>query len=135
MLNGRSWGCASKFGLTSTVSLIAWRVDFNLSLPSFEVDLKGVRNFIELALSSPYDIPPKINFVSSVGIFGSMFLAMSPYLTSTENSTEQDARSNHPYLRSPFPRHTRWTPATPSLNGSQSGFCQPSRSGQACQPS
>ncbi|KAM5543844.1 hypothetical protein V8D89_002461, partial [Ganoderma adspersum] len=47
-----------------------WRVDFNLSLPSFETDLKGVRNFVELALSFPYDMPPRINFVSSVGIFG-----------------------------------------------------------------
>lgn len=52
------------------IPFAAWRVDFNLALSSFEVDLKGVRNFVELALSSPYDTPPRINLVSSVGIFG-----------------------------------------------------------------
>ncbi|KAI0719494.1 acetyl-CoA synthetase-like protein [Cerioporus squamosus] len=51
------------------IMLNAWTVNFNLTLPSFEPDLKAVRNFLELALSSPFTEPPKIQFVSSIGIF------------------------------------------------------------------
>ncbi|TBU28871.1 acetyl-CoA synthetase-like protein [Dichomitus squalens] len=46
----------------------AWKVDFNLALASYEVDLKAVRNLVELALSSPYVEPPRIQFISSVGV-------------------------------------------------------------------
>ncbi|KAI0755845.1 acetyl-CoA synthetase-like protein [Fomes fomentarius] len=45
----------------------AWKVDFNLSIASFEVDIQGTRNFIDLALGSPYRKPPSIIFVSSIG--------------------------------------------------------------------
>ncbi|KAI0717761.1 acetyl-CoA synthetase-like protein [Cerioporus squamosus] len=47
----------------------AWKVNFNITIPSFEVDIQGARNFVDLALSSPYTQPPSIIFVSSVGIF------------------------------------------------------------------
>ncbi|RPD67101.1 acetyl-CoA synthetase-like protein [Lentinus tigrinus ALCF2SS1-7] len=46
----------------------AWTVNFSLTLPSFTPDLKAVRNLVELTLSSPYTEPPKIQFVSSIGI-------------------------------------------------------------------
>ncbi|PIL34315.1 hypothetical protein GSI_03090 [Ganoderma sinense ZZ0214-1] len=46
----------------------AWKVDFNLALLSYEVDLKAVRNIIELSLGSPFVVPPSIQFVSSVGV-------------------------------------------------------------------
>ena len=49
----------------------AWKVDFNLALPSYDLDLKAVRNLVELALSSPYVTPPHIEFVSSVGVLRS----------------------------------------------------------------
>ncbi|KAI0719505.1 acetyl-CoA synthetase-like protein [Cerioporus squamosus] len=51
------------------IMLNAWTVNFNLTLPSFEPDLKAVRNFLELALSSPFTEPPRVQFVSSIGIF------------------------------------------------------------------
>ena len=51
----------------------AWRVDFNISVSSFEGDIKGVRNFIDLALSTPYSDMPKIQFVSSIGVLRGMF--------------------------------------------------------------
>ncbi|RPD58184.1 acetyl-CoA synthetase-like protein [Lentinus tigrinus ALCF2SS1-7] len=47
----------------------AWKVDFNLSISSFDVDIQGTRNLVDLALGSPYTVPPTIIFVSSVGIF------------------------------------------------------------------
>ena len=42
-----------------------------MSIASFEVDLQAVRNFVDLALSSFYTVPPTIVFVSSVGVFSS----------------------------------------------------------------
>ncbi|KAI0759234.1 male sterility protein-domain-containing protein [Trametes elegans] len=47
----------------------AWKVDFNLSLPSFEVDIQGARNLVNLAISSPFKQAPTILFVSSIGVF------------------------------------------------------------------
>jgi len=47
----------------------AWPVDFNLALPSFEPNIKGLRGLIDLALSSPLSQPPKFVYMSSVGIF------------------------------------------------------------------
>ncbi|KAI0737808.1 hypothetical protein C8Q80DRAFT_1114696 [Daedaleopsis nitida] len=47
----------------------AWNVNFKLTLPSFEPDLQAVRNLVELALSSPFSEPPRIQFVSSIAVF------------------------------------------------------------------
>ncbi|KAI9058948.1 acetyl-CoA synthetase-like protein [Trametes sanguinea] len=47
----------------------AWKVDFNISLSSFGVDLQGARNLVDLAISSPYKVTPTILFVSSIGVF------------------------------------------------------------------
>ena len=47
----------------------AWKVNFNLSLASFEQDIQGVRNFVDLALSSPYTDAPTVMAVSSVSVF------------------------------------------------------------------
>ncbi|KAI1791167.1 acetyl-CoA synthetase-like protein [Ganoderma leucocontextum] len=44
-------------------------VDFKLSMASFEPDMEGVRNFIDLALSSPYTDAPTVMLVSSIGVF------------------------------------------------------------------
>ncbi|CAL1699334.1 unnamed protein product [Somion occarium] len=46
----------------------AWPVNFNLSLSSFEVIIKGVRALIDLALSSPLPSPPRLVFISSIGV-------------------------------------------------------------------
>ncbi|OSC98631.1 acetyl-CoA synthetase-like protein [Trametes coccinea BRFM310] len=55
----------------------AWKVNFNLSLASFEVDIQGTRNLIDLALTSPYKAPPPVVFVSSVGLFAN-YKGVSP---------------------------------------------------------
>ncbi|GJJ05917.1 putative secondary metabolism biosyntheticenzyme [Clathrus columnatus] len=52
----------------TTIIHNAWSVNFNISLASFEPAIRGVRNLIDFALSSPYSTPPRILFTSSVGI-------------------------------------------------------------------
>ncbi|OSD00551.1 acetyl-CoA synthetase-like protein [Trametes coccinea BRFM310] len=47
----------------------AWRVDFKLSIQSFEMDIQGARNLVDLAISSPYRRAPTVVFVSSIGVF------------------------------------------------------------------
>ncbi|KAF8513307.1 hypothetical protein BU17DRAFT_95460 [Hysterangium stoloniferum] len=49
----------------------AWRVDFNLSLESFQPAVRGVRYMIDLALRSPRPTPPRLLFTSSIGIIKS----------------------------------------------------------------
>ncbi|THH31711.1 hypothetical protein EUX98_g2485 [Antrodiella citrinella] len=49
----------------------AYRVNFNLALASFESNVKAARSLIDLALSSPHRSPPRLLFVSSIGVLGS----------------------------------------------------------------
>ena len=51
----------------------AWKVNFVMSLASFHVDIQGARNFVDLALSSPYTQPPSIISVSSISVFASVY--------------------------------------------------------------
>ncbi|KAG1870691.1 putative aminoadipate reductase [Suillus subalutaceus] len=44
----------------------AWRLDFNLALSSFDSHVRGMRNLIDLALSSPRHPKPRFMFASSV---------------------------------------------------------------------
>ncbi|TCD61564.1 putative NRPS-like protein biosynthetic cluster [Steccherinum ochraceum] len=48
----------------------AYRVNFNLSLSSFEPNIRGVRQLIDMALTSSLAVPPRLIFVSSVGVLG-----------------------------------------------------------------
>ncbi|KAI0033255.1 acetyl-CoA synthetase-like protein [Vararia minispora EC-137] len=48
----------------------AWAVNFNLSLKSFEPHLIGVQRIVDLALSAPKSVPPRILFLSSVAVMG-----------------------------------------------------------------
>ncbi|KIJ25888.1 hypothetical protein M422DRAFT_273122 [Sphaerobolus stellatus SS14] len=51
----------------TTIIHNAWRVDFNLSLASFEPAIRGVRYMVDLALGSPLPTPPRVMFTSSIG--------------------------------------------------------------------
>lgn len=51
----------------------AWRVDFNLSVVSFEKNIQGTRNLVNLALTSPHEVTPRLLFVSSIGVFQSEY--------------------------------------------------------------
>lgn len=44
----------------------AWRLDFNLNLASFEGNVRGTRNLIDLARSSPHASSIRFLFMSSV---------------------------------------------------------------------
>ena len=55
----------------------AWPVNFNLSLSFFEPSVATVRQFIDLALSSPHPSPPTLLFTSSVGVFRSTSFSLS----------------------------------------------------------
>ncbi|KZT73708.1 acetyl-CoA synthetase-like protein [Daedalea quercina L-15889] len=45
----------------------AWRVDFVITLNSFEPQVQGVRSLVDFALSSPLPEPPRLVFESSMG--------------------------------------------------------------------
>lgn len=59
--------------MLSSVTLIihnAWRLDFNLSVASFEDNIKGTTGLLDLALSSTNLTRPRVIFISSVGTIG-----------------------------------------------------------------
>ncbi|KAH8100027.1 acetyl-CoA synthetase-like protein [Cristinia sonorae] len=45
-----------------------YRVNFNLALASFEPNVRTARHLVDLALSSPHLSPPRLLFVSSIGV-------------------------------------------------------------------
>ncbi|PBK89816.1 acetyl-CoA synthetase-like protein [Armillaria gallica] len=46
----------------------AWRVDFKVSLRSFESNIKGLKALVDLSLSSVMRDPPRFIFISSIGV-------------------------------------------------------------------
>ncbi|SJK98376.1 uncharacterized protein ARMOST_01641 [Armillaria ostoyae] len=46
----------------------AWRIDFKVSLRSFESNIKGLKAFVDLSLSSVMCDPPKFIFISSIDV-------------------------------------------------------------------
>ena len=50
---------------------LAWRVDFNLTVASFESNLRATRNLIDLSLTSPYKEAPRLVFIGSIGVIRS----------------------------------------------------------------
>ncbi|KAG2133352.1 putative aminoadipate reductase [Suillus clintonianus] len=57
----------------------AWRLDFNLALSSFEPNVRGTRNLIDLALSSPCHPKPRFLFTSSISTAQSWDKAKGPF--------------------------------------------------------
>ncbi|KAI9459309.1 acetyl-CoA synthetase-like protein [Russula earlei] len=47
----------------------AWKINFNLSLTSFEDTISGVRALVDFAITSPHTRPPHLLFVSSIAVF------------------------------------------------------------------
>jgi thioester reductase-like protein len=57
--------------LRTTVTHIihaGWLINWSVDLTQFEPLIKGTRNLIDLALSSPLPTPPRIIFISSVAV-------------------------------------------------------------------
>ncbi|KAF8955032.1 acetyl-CoA synthetase-like protein [Flammula alnicola] len=57
----------------------AWRLDFNLSLASFEPNVRGTRNLVDLARASSYGSSVKFMFTSSVASGISWDRSRGPY--------------------------------------------------------
>ncbi|KAG1835183.1 putative aminoadipate reductase [Suillus variegatus] len=57
----------------------AWRLDFNLALSSFDSYVRGMRNLIDLALSSPRHPKPRLLFASSISSAQSWDQAKGPF--------------------------------------------------------
>ena len=59
-------------------AILGWRVDFNVSLPSFEPLIAGARNIVDFALASAVAGGPRLLFISSISaLFGRTSLVFS----------------------------------------------------------
>ena len=63
----------------TTIIHNAWRLDFNLSLASFEPNIKATRNLVDLALDSYNSGSLRFVFTSSVGSAQSWERARGPF--------------------------------------------------------
>ncbi|KAF9649184.1 acetyl-CoA synthetase-like protein [Thelephora ganbajun] len=80
--------------LKSTVTHIlhiGWRVDFNLSVLSFETNVAGVRNLVDFALESKLPTPPRVVFISTVAVIA---LTDAPGLVPERPATPESATLN-----------------------------------------
>lgn len=68
----------SSFFRAQTIRWTAWPVNFNLSLESFESQIKGLRHLIDLSLSSPLPFPARVLFTASIGMFISELPTLYP---------------------------------------------------------
>lgn len=66
-------------------------MNFNLAISSFELDIKGARNLVDLAISSPYTKAPTVVFVSSIAVFTSTSL----HLQRSKESSEADGQTDY----------------------------------------
>ncbi|RDB20740.1 Non-canonical non-ribosomal peptide synthetase FUB8 [Hypsizygus marmoreus] len=68
--------------IRSSVTLIihtAWKLDFNLTLPSFEPNVRGTRRLVDLARSSPHASTVRLLFTSSISSAQSWDQTKGPY--------------------------------------------------------
>ncbi|SJL11225.1 uncharacterized protein ARMOST_14628 [Armillaria ostoyae] len=66
-LSTKSQVLAEAIGSVTHIIHNAWRVDFNLGLSSFEANIRGLRNLVDLALTSR----ARLVFISSIAVFQS----------------------------------------------------------------
>ena len=60
----------------------AWKVDFNQTVESFKPLLDGTRGLVDLCLTSPYEVAPKMLFTGSISVFkGAHLLTDGPHLS------------------------------------------------------
>ncbi|KAJ7717066.1 hypothetical protein DFH07DRAFT_762136 [Mycena maculata] len=64
-----SWVYSKLLNDVSHIIHSAWTVDFGISLTGFESALAGTRQLIDLALSSSRLTPPRLLFISTVGVY------------------------------------------------------------------
>ncbi|EGO29034.1 hypothetical protein SERLADRAFT_444920 [Serpula lacrymans var. lacrymans S7.9] len=77
----------SGLGLSSErLEEVPWPVDFNITLATFQPQVKGVRNLIDFALSSSLPEPPRFIFMSSIGVFRNLKTANPVQETAVDSS-------------------------------------------------
>lgn len=74
---------------------IAWRLDFNLSLASFESNIRGTHNLIKLVRSGGHAEDVKFVFTSSVGVANAWSPAQGPYPDDVLPDTKYAAGSGY----------------------------------------
>ncbi|KIJ41469.1 hypothetical protein M422DRAFT_229549 [Sphaerobolus stellatus SS14] len=75
----------------------AWRVDFNLSLASFEPNVKSVRNLLAFSLTSARPEPLKFIYTSSIAVLHDVSKAQEPLL---EEHVTADISAGNGYAES-----------------------------------
>lgn len=55
-------------------TLVAWPMDFTAPLAAFEHAIHGLRNLVDFAISSPWQVPPRLLFTSTVGVLSGKVL-------------------------------------------------------------
>ena len=68
--------CVSFFLRVLISLLLAWPVNFTASLASLEPSIRSVRVLVDFALRSPLSQPPRLLFLSSIGLFFSEFIIL-----------------------------------------------------------
>ncbi|KAG1766333.1 hypothetical protein EV702DRAFT_1150480 [Suillus placidus] len=51
---------------------VAWPVDFAVPLAAFDHAIHGLRNLVDFAISSPWQVPPRLLFTSTVGVLSGL---------------------------------------------------------------
>lgn len=51
---------------------VAWPMDFAIPLAAFDHAIHGLRNLVDFAISSPWQVPPRLLFTSTVGVLSGL---------------------------------------------------------------
>ncbi|KAG2030868.1 hypothetical protein BDR03DRAFT_973938 [Suillus americanus] len=65
---------------------VAWPMDFAIPLAAFDHAIHGLRNLVDFAISSPWQVPPQLLFTSTVGVLSGL----------TSSSTVEEALIHDP---------------------------------------
>ncbi|KAG2335837.1 hypothetical protein BDR05DRAFT_920591 [Suillus weaverae] len=66
----------------------AWPMDFAIPLAAFDHAIHGLRNLVDFAISSPWQVPPRLLFTSTVGVLSGL----------TSSSTVEEALIHDPSI-------------------------------------
>lgn len=67
---------------------VAWPMDFIIPLAAFDHAIHGLRNLVDFAISSPWQVPPQLLFTSTVGVLTGL----------TSSSTVEEVLINDPSI-------------------------------------
>jgi hypothetical protein len=59
-----------------TDEFVAWPMDFAIPLGAFDHAIHGLRNLVDFAISSPWQVAPQLFFTSTVGVLSGKVLCV-----------------------------------------------------------